>query len=406
MDVRRYWFPPGRPAPAASVSAVHDELRALLFQSVKRRLSPDHPLLAHLSGGVDSSSIVCIAAEIGRADRAALPSLITVSARYPGLSCDEGAYIESVTSATPFPNESWNGLEGDFADLDAPSPAGPGLRSHRNDGSMGEFAIAERVGATAILSGNGGDHLGTPFGVTEERARRRPWRFALRTVASPAFTLRQRRVRTRFFLRLMAPPGLKRRVVVYRSRRDAPRWLAPRWRDLVVDLASAPPELPAKTFGSMVEEEHWRELTSARLGHALDTEQLIAAEHGVEMRYPFLDQDLVEFVLGLPADGWPPAYSHVRLHREALGALLPTLVRDRTTKAAFSPVAVHRLRRAAGRIRSLFYENGWAAERWVDRHAAQRLLERALAGSTTEWTLWQPLWAIATLEAWLRSVLR
>jgi asparagine synthase (glutamine-hydrolysing) len=400
---RRTWFPPSRDAAFATTEAAHERLRELFFQSVRRRLQADGPLLAHLSGGVDSSSIVCVADRIYREAPAGLPPLTAVSARYPGLACDEGPYIEAVARAVSLPAESWDGLRADFPDIDAPSAAGPGMRSHRNDGSTGEFDIAARLGARAILSGQGGDHLGAPFGVNEERARRRPLRFAWRTLAAPEYTRGQRATRARFLLRVLAPTPARRLVASRRARRAAPDWLQPRWHELAGELAAArfvPLAAPAR---SLVEDAHWRELTSARLGRALDLDQRCAAEHGLEMRFPFLDRDLVELVLALPVERWPLAESHIRLHREAFGDLLPEAVRARTDKAAFSPVVAHRLRAAAPRLRRLFFDGEWASSRWVERGAARRLLERALAGGGTDFALWQPVWAIATLEAWRRS---
>ena len=404
---RRYWFPPAHDRRPVTTEAMHEQFRDLFFQSVKRRLDTDHPMLAHLSGGIDSSVIVCVADKIHRQSTSSSMPLRAISARYPEVPCDEGSYIEAVTQAIALPAESWDGRSDDFPDLDAPSPAGPGLRSHRSDGSRGEFVIARRVGSRAILSGVGGDQLGAPFGVAEERVRRRPALFAWRTLARSDLTRDQRALRARFLLRTMVPDSARALVAAYRGRKRAPGWLQPRWRDLVGHLAAQGSHRPFRQFSSAIQEAHWRGLTSIWLGHALDADHRIAAPYGVEMRYPFLDQDVVSFVLSLPLENWPSIETSSRLHRTALADLLPSAVRDRTTKAKFSCIVARRVKRAESRLRSLFFAGEWASERWVDRHSAQRLAESALSGSVSEfdWPVWQGVWAIGTLEAWLRSVL-
>ena len=61
------------------------------------RLQSDRPVTAQLSGGLDSSSIVCTARDIlGPAN--GQPALTTLSLVYPGLDCDETAFINAVAA--------------------------------------------------------------------------------------------------------------------------------------------------------------------------------------------------------------------------------------------------------------------------------------------------------------------
>jgi len=138
---------------------------------------------------------------------------------------------------------------------------------------------------------------------------------------------------------------------------------------------------------------------------ALDADHRIATRRGVEMRYPFLDQDLVDFVLRLPPEAWPMPEPNARLQRTALADLLPEAVFARTNKAMFSPVVASQLRNAAPRLKSLLFEGPWLAERWVSRRDAQVLFDRAISAThDRDWADWQAVRAIATLEAWLRGV--
>lgn len=403
IHVRRYWFPPEEIRPLTT-DEVNARFKELFVDSVRRSLDSRAPTLAHLSGGADSSAIVCVADKIFREATTPLPPIHAVSARYPGLPCDEGSYIDAVTQSITLPFESWDGRSDDFTDLDRPSVAGPGLRAHRADGSGVEFTIAKRVGARVILSGAGGDHVGAPFGVAEERARRYPFRFVRETIGRTDLTRTQRVRRARFLLRAVAPRRLRAAIATHRARKRVPDWLQPRWRDLAADLSSGGRRPGSQKFPSRIQELRWRELTGPRTGLSLDADRRSASREGVEFRYPFLDRALVEFVLSLPCESWPFVANYARIQKAALACVLPAAVRDRTTKAEFSSIVAYRVKQSAGRLRSLFWTGSWASERWVNQAEARQLLDRALKGVTLSWSEWQALRAIGNLEAWLRDV--
>jgi asparagine synthetase B (glutamine-hydrolysing) len=139
----------------------------------------------------------------------------------------------------------------------------------------------------------------------------------------------------------------------------------------------------------------------------LDCQQVVAGRHGIELRFPFLDRELVELVLSLGPEHWPRWRTNLRLHREAMGSLLPVEVRDRTHKAVFSGALGRLLKRSASQLETLFHQGEWLSSEYVDRAQAQGLLRRALAASNEEGKGHEPDWlqvrAIAKLETWLRT---
>jgi asparagine synthase (glutamine-hydrolysing) len=405
-EVRRYWFVPATEARSRSMAAVHDEFRRLFLRALQRSLDGDAPMLAHLSGGVDSSTIVCAADWFRRQSPHSGPPLIVVSARYPGLGCDESPYIDAVTRVINLPAQSWDGRQADFRDLDDPCVAGAGWWTHRSDGTTSEFEIAARTGASCIISGLGGDHVGAPFGVFEERIRSRPLWYAWRTFERSDLKMSQRAQRLWVLARTVLPGFVRSRVVEIRGGRRAPAWLQHRWRTLAGVLAAETVRRTRGGFSSAIQEARWQELTGARLGLALDADHRAASGHDVEMRYPFLDRDLVDFALSLPRENWPSSEHHYRLHRSALADLLPEDIRLRTTKGRFSYAIAHRVRQGRDRIRRLFHDGEWASARWVDRSQVQVTFERLMSGTVddTDLPAWQGVLATAHLEAWLRIV--
>lgn len=74
-----------------------DHYRHLFIDAVKVRLRARKPVWAELSGGYDSSAIVCVASDLICAGSAAAPELRPVSVVTPGaLESDESRYIECV----------------------------------------------------------------------------------------------------------------------------------------------------------------------------------------------------------------------------------------------------------------------------------------------------------------------
>src|SRR5690242_19314833 len=92
-ELRRYWRPRPVDVPAAYDDAVA-ELRELLLDSIRLRLRSDVPVGTSLSGGIDSSSVVMLSAELAGDHRRH-----AFTARFPGFERDEWRYADVVARA-------------------------------------------------------------------------------------------------------------------------------------------------------------------------------------------------------------------------------------------------------------------------------------------------------------------
>jgi asparagine synthase (glutamine-hydrolysing) len=401
--VRRYWAPRADPQASGDLPAVCDRFGELFRRSVRRRIDADRPIVAHLSGGVDSSLIVCTADLICRDLAEQGPSICAVSERYPGMNCDEGEYIDAVAQRIRLPHEEWSALDAGFEDLDAPAASGPSMRTQRTSGSAGDLEIARRLGAQVVLSGLGGDQLGSTAGLRDDLLESRLPSHIWEALRGRHLTVQQRTARLLDVVRLFTPMPWRRARATRRYVKALPSWLQPRWRDLAATL-SARAYQQDLSFDAHVQNVHWGELTSGRVGLGIDLEQRCASAAGAEVRYPFLDQELVQFVLSVPPRGWPAPGSYARLHREAMGDALPDAIRLRTTKVGFSQAMAQRVRRAADRLGRLISSGPWASEPWVDRAAAKQLLERVIGATSPPVGESHAVWRMGALEAWLRRV--
>lgn len=78
--VTKYWdFDPGKRIHYRTNAQYEEHFRAVFAKAVQRRLRSDRPVLAELSGGMDSSSIVCMADTIIARGEAETPRLDTIS---------------------------------------------------------------------------------------------------------------------------------------------------------------------------------------------------------------------------------------------------------------------------------------------------------------------------------------
>ena len=399
-DVRAYWDPPTDEVGTQDIGETQTELRRLFFRSVERRLETDRPLIAHLSGGIDSSSIVCVADRIYAAGPAREPMKL-VSALYPDIECDETPFISAVRRETRFEWEGWEAHDEGFPDLSSPSLGGPGMGVYFSS----DLEIGVRAGARVVLSGQGGDQLGGCSGVGEDRVGQDLFRFLIRSVVGRGIPGGIRLARLRYLARLATPIRVRRSLGRIRGRFIAPNWLERRWTDLAGELVASGYPSPSALPTTQVRSLHWAELTSPALGLTIDIEQRRAAKFGLEMRFPFLDKELVEFVLSVPFHHWPAPTPYARLQRDFLADLLPTEVRERTEKTVFSPAVARRVKSGLPDLRRLFFKGEWTSARYVNRTRAQALLARAEASQDgSDFSLWRGVWGIATLEAWLRAV--
>src|SRR5207249_9889408 len=78
--IRRYWdFEPSEINRRRNATEYEEQFRCVFTNSVRRRLRSSTPVLAELSGGMDSSSIVCVADAVMADGFVETPRLDTVS---------------------------------------------------------------------------------------------------------------------------------------------------------------------------------------------------------------------------------------------------------------------------------------------------------------------------------------
>jgi asparagine synthase (glutamine-hydrolysing) len=165
--------------------------------------------------------------------------------------------------------------------------------------------------------------------------------------------------------------------------------------DSVGYIAGRSDQVGAESGNGLVSWTSRAELTTYTCNQLLRDTDVMSMAHSLEVRVPLLDHRLVEQVLRLPdpvkANGERPK----SLLREAVGALLPAVVRNRSDKQGFTfPWDVWMRGPLKGKIVSML-EAGTAAGR-LQEGAVQDVWTAFQAGNLH----WSRPWALAVLARW------
>lgn len=393
--VERYWFPPDR-CRTETREACLAEFSARFNVAVSDRVKSAAPVLVHVSGGLDSSSIACVADAV---DADARPPLHFVSAHFA--HADESTFVAAVGARLRSPIEVFDASPRDDDDpIDLSHPARYTLAAM----TAGIGAIAARTGARVVLSGLGGDELLFERGIYRDLAAGRRWMTLWReTGLARRYSTRSREDYLLDALRpRMLPKKLTHAVRLLRglrSERGQP-WLRARPTSFDEPPTGALTDHP---WLSQTQRFTWDWLTSPALVASLEAEDRAGARDGLQMRYPLLDRRLAELVLATTYEHRIPSGRMKVLLRDALGNVLPELVRERTHVTIFDRAIVAAVARKSRFLSNAIEHGPWRSEPYLVRGAARDALRRFLA-APIDCAAALAVWDMASLEHWLRAL--
>jgi asparagine synthase (glutamine-hydrolysing) len=316
------------------------DLRARLTNAVRSHLRADVPVGSCLSGGLDSSSIVCLIDQLLREEQNPATQK-TFSACADVKRFDERVWIDQVVDATGVEaHYVYPAIEDLFATI-------PSLVWHQDEpfGSTSIYAqwqvfkSAADNGATVMLDGQGADEqlagyhgffsplLGSLFKRGRWFALAREIRAMQKLHGYSLFSA------GKFLANSLLPEDLRDFM-----RRKAGRTNgAPEWLDIrQLGCINQDPFRAAGAVGTdSVRDLSIAQLTASNLQMLLHWEDRDSMAHSIESRVPFLDHRLVEFALGLPDEYKLANGITKRVLRQAMRGILPDPVRNRMDKLGF-----------------------------------------------------------------------
>lgn len=383
------------------------QFRDVLSEAVRCRLRARGPVAAHVSGGLDSSSVASLATQLTRASGA--PEPLLVRCVFPGLSCDETPFSDALAAHLGLPIHSVV-MPGDLAAyLPAPQQVPRGTLYNPVSFMLLRMLDAARErGARVTLTGAGSDQLLQPTGYElADALLRGDARTAAElagVVAAPLSLAPYARL-LREGVRRALPPRLRGALRRLLGRGDGlPAWLTEGARLRVRAVRSTATNAPGAPSTHKNLSVKWlaNALTASMdYSYSLVLADQIAASCSAEMRHPFFDRRVIELLLGYPNEARAAGPPSKALLRRAMAEGLPPLIRERSSAAEFSPLLSRVLVDEYGeRVRALLLDGRLAAAGLIEPQAAAALVESARSGAP----VLRDLAALTSLELWLRQV--
>jgi asparagine synthase (glutamine-hydrolysing) len=391
LETGRYWQPRRVEVPDDYGEAAR-ALRGLLVDSIRLRLRSDVPVGTSLSGGLDSSAVVALSAELaGDHTRHAF------TARFPGFARDEWRYAHEVAEragvaehhgVVPTADEALADLDRFVLDEEEP------VASLSVYAQWRVMAAAKNAGVVVLLDGQGGDELFAGYSISTGFALRAAGvRTALRAASTPA---RARDVGVSLALDYLPGPVLRAQL-----RRMSSPYASP---EVVHEAAAAVrPALGRWVDGAdPLRRELLRQSFVTSLPQLLRYADRSSMAHSREVRLPYLDRRVAEFAFSLPAGFLYANGRSKRILRDAARGAVPDSVLDRRDKVAFEPPQQAWLDEPPfrERIAELLLDSSARTSDLADRSAVEADLARG------SWRDANAIWRLVNAELWLRLLAR
>jgi asparagine synthase (glutamine-hydrolysing) len=411
IRVARWWDLVEEPEWSEDEAALAERYRALLIDAVRRRLSAAERPAFTLSGGMDSSSILAAAVEIGGDRRHAYSSV------YADKTYDESQEIRAMLAEKV---AAWHPVRiGD--DIDVFALIGEMVAAHDEPVAtatwLSHYLLCREVardGCGALFGGLGGDELNAGeyeyfiFRFADLRAagREAELRHEIACWARhhdhPIF--RKDAAAAEAALARLTDPARRGRVRTDRARLT--RYYAA-LDPAFFDLSDFAPVLD-HPFASWLKNRTWQDIYRETAPCCLRAEDRQCAAFGLDHFDPFFDHRLVEFMFRVPGDMKIRDGVTKRLLREVMRGLLPEETRTRIKKTGWNAPAHrwfsgHGLERLKDLVASRpFRERGIyrvaEVERLIDEHAA------IVASGASRENHMMFLWQLVNLETWLAGL--
>ncbi|MFN7826423.1 MAG: asparagine synthase (glutamine-hydrolyzing) [Acidobacteriota bacterium] len=406
MRQQRWWNTLDHlPVPPARFNEQAEAFRELFLDACRLRLRSDVPVATCLSGGLDSSAVLCSLAQLertshGRTPRTASNWQRAFVATFPGTPSDEERFARLAiehSGADPRyrPMEATAALGElekiiyDFEEITATLPA-PIWSLYRE---------LRREGVVVSLDGHGADELlGGYTHYTQAALRatggliRQPRRTIELTSTLHALYATDGPVARPSWLKLLIAndPTIRR----LRGRRPAQ----------LPQEADPAEEARIDALGPLTA-LLYREFHRSMLPTILRNFDRCSMAHGIEVRMPFLDWRLVTFAFSLPDQSKIGGGFTKRILREAMRGIMPEELRTRRSKIGFnSPLPDWFNGPLRDWLADLVSEQTFRQSPYWDGPAIHRLVhEKRRSGWT--WHECEQLWPVIHTHLWQRIFL-
>ncbi|MGA0163839.1 MAG: asparagine synthase (glutamine-hydrolyzing), partial [Bdellovibrionota bacterium] len=337
----RWWWPSIEERKQIKFEDAAAELQDLFLANVRLHLRSDVPVGAALSGGLDSSAVVCAIRHL----EPDMP-IHTFSYVARGSEINEEAWLDLVNEhvkAIPHkvivqPHE----IESDIFDMILAQ--GEPFRGTSIYAQYRVFQAAREAGVVVTLDGQGADELlagyhGYPRGLMHSLIEKQSYlelvKFVNQWAQWPGRGLRDAGMQLGF---LMTPDWAKKNVFRCLGRSSAPPWLRPDFLSQRNVHLKPPLRRPIEkeARGRRLVESLREALTGGGLAQLLRHGDRNSMRWSVESRVPFLTADMAEFLLQLPEHFLLSMQGETKhVFRSAMRGIVPDEILNRKDKIGF-----------------------------------------------------------------------
>lgn len=381
-------------------------------QAVRRRLRSAYPVAVSVSGGLDSSSIMCLAETLRRSGQASLSQLTGLSYLSPaGSPSDEQTFLADIEQKYEVSIERvpigklglLDGCHDAVWHIEAP------FLDHQWNATQTFYRRAQARGARVMLTGHWADQMLFPQAYLVDMFRQLRW-----------FDIRRHLGNFRQWMPDVAPSLFHKRfwldLVKYHvpeawiaplrrlRARQPPLWYSDSFRARAMcNLALQP--LPKRGLPTIHAASLYQEARSPYHVYCMEWNNKVAAMHGMEMAFPFLDRDLLSFLMSIPGDmqtwsGIPKA-----LLREGMRGILPDAIANRRWKADFTHLVNEGMEQDYPAMLDRIGLGTVSAKRGYVHSGRMREQLHVLRGTIREEATGEVAWALTDLlglELWLQ----
>ncbi|ELS05346.1 asparagine synthase (glutamine-hydrolyzing) [Xenococcus sp. PCC 7305] len=363
-----------------------EAFRERFSQAVACRLRSAYPLVSALSGGLDSSSVSCVAKKLlGNRE-----SLTTIYADCGMTSTDETAYVNAVLAQGGFSHQSVLVKDAISSAKIVASWLDRPLQMPTAAVFLATINSVKNQGARVFLTGHDGDTIVShgidyPYQVQSDNWQELHNKFVFQLVQGKNFT--EVSLDNLINHQLVNPNSLK----LYRKNLLRERLVSRKWQD---KNSTINPDFAQKiNLEELMKREidyqsaylpsvylnHFRGVISDNMQVGTAQIELISSANGIELRHPFLDRRLIELCLAVPAHLKNEAGMGRGVMRRAMKGILPRQVCQRKDKVDFYGFIIPEMARNEQELieRYLFDERSQLAK-YVDLKALKNNYQQFL----------------------------
>jgi asparagine synthase (glutamine-hydrolysing) len=419
VEVRQAWdFDTTRKTRLKNIDEYAEAYRHYFDQSVRRRMRSAYPVAVSVSGGLDSTGIFCMAQEVRRSAPGSSPEIVGFTyAPNDGSPADETSFIEAIekkysvaigrippATLGPFRGGKTCLWHAEYPSLDPLWDSSQELQRR-----------VKSSGARLMLTGHWADQVLFDDAYLGDLIRTFAWPTAWKHLQefprwfADADPRALRNLALLNLARCYTPAALQPALKRWRRKRalarQTPLWFSERWRSRAAQPLSGRLEFRRKD-STVHASTLYRVLRSRFYQHCMDWNDKIGAVSGGGFAFPFLDRDLLQFLMSIPGDVQTFAGVPKAIHRRGLRGIMPDVVCDRRWKADFShqanagmeadyEIAVRELEK-----RRMVVELGFVDDKALtsELKAARERLSQLQGNCVEAWRLAD----LVALEWWLR----